>query len=512
MPVLLLLTASLNASLYFEGKNAYVVIFCLGAFLVLTTVIYLYPAAIEQYLSALSRRTVYLIGFLSLLAFMLACYQYYYFDERGDSDLACYLSAFWNAKNGNGFLISSVEMKAYQLHSDFVYLFITSLVFNLFSSAYVLFLIQSFLVFLTVYLFHRFISTLLGSVSAMLLSLALLFYPGVMTINLFAFHPVVFIGPLLMFAVRYFFEKQFSKFTISLCLCLLVKENIFLITLMFAWLSVIEKRSRKWIGTALFVSLVYGLIIFFAYFPLVLEGQSYRYAESGNNLARMLHNAFLREGSYRHLVNLFMPVGIFPALLSRYIFLPVLIILQNLVLNDEGHITIWRHYSFDVGILIFVAAALGIQKITRQYKQVLFSSRSREVLLCLLVLLMTLINYRNWFPGLDYLKRLPILSQQRREVCELIPSGRSLMVYGPYLSYLFQRKDLYDFIYSYEKWREPEFLLLDLNYKPSWFPNERVMHAHREALNSRNYVLLFSQNDIYLLKKQSFDPALTVQP
>ncbi|MDO8480903.1 MAG: DUF2079 domain-containing protein [Nanoarchaeota archaeon] len=195
--------------------------------------------------------SVAIITFITL--FTLSLLKHYAFYSTGydlgiyDQTLAGYLKgALYSGIVGYPLLGMHVE----------VVLFLLLPFYALFKGPVILLFFQALALAASVFPLHRFSRKWLGEAESMLLVFSWLFFPTLLYVALFDFHPVALAVPAVMYAVVFLEEKKMGKMLLMLLLATLCKEIFSFLFITFG--AYVAAARKKWLlggGMALFGAL-----------------------------------------------------------------------------------------------------------------------------------------------------------------------------------------------------------------------------------------------------------------
>jgi len=434
----------------------------------------------------------------------------YYSTLRGE--------AFWNFGYNNSYFESHPE--------PLLYLFVP--VYFIFPTVKTLIAIQCLCIAVAgipVYLIGR--RMLDHEAGGVLMALAFLLFPSIVSQHVGQVHTPLFALPFLMFAYYFFTEERFVPFVVMAIIASFGKEMAPATIFMFAPYAMCKRRGRRWViasliipAAALFISL--GLIR-----PHFSHGESYMglsyFPGFGNSLPELARNLILRpdlvmqrvftiENTF-YLALLLVPVGAFlPFLAPEVIFaLPELSL--NLLSVSSGMKTIRYMYNVNVGAFLIVAVVYGITKMQRLLNDRLGAGRY-GVILAGCVAMLSLSNWWQWFSPQEFI--YDYAYESRHRAFKLVPDDDSLVAGpGQVLAHLTHRKLLADckmiaanpdqmFFYNW--------VFFDMNHQTpilgEYVPREQLM-AYGTNLN---YQLVFAQDNIFVFHRKEPIPPSQITP
>jgi uncharacterized membrane protein len=219
------------------------------------------------------------------------------------------------------------------------------------------------------------------------IALAYLVYPPLILLNLFEFHPVMFVVPLVLCSVDALHAGRFVPFLGWIGLLLACQENLALIVAALGVYAALLGRRGRWIvapialGLAWFV-LVVGLIMP----PLNNNTIQFQriYGHLGDSLPdvmlTLLRNpaaalaASWHPAKLRFLHNLLMPVG-YLSVLNPTGFVALLPVLaQRFLSGRNSEMQLIYHYHAEFVPFVFVTAVFGLRRLLRAPRVVRFGA------------------------------------------------------------------------------------------------------------------------------------------
>lgn len=420
-------------------------------------------------------------------------YKYFTYNYIG-LDLAIYNQAFFNSAQGHLFGLTIHPHSYLGDHFELIIIFLLPF-YLIFKNPGTLLILQTVFLGLAAYplflLARRKLSVNLS------LFLAVFYLTNVFThnVNSYEFHILPLAIPL-FFLLFYFYQKEkFGLFLLILSLSLIVREDVSLVIIAFAFLAFLEKKSLKWV----ILPLVFGVIWFI--FSLKMTGYFSGYGQYkfiryygwlGNDLKSVILGALnhplavlkhLFSGhNLAFLVGLFLPFGFLPFIKIKYLIPTLLIILQILLLGMAGALALEIHYTslilpFLIISLIFVFEKIFYQ--TNKNKLLLFLKKEKNIFLIILFLVGL---YSSFYMGPIYfyardLFDYPKIKEEvklRDDFVEQIKAGSSVATGFHFIPRLSSREKIYSLHYQYlgkkqysdSGYRIPadvEYLLFDLN-------------------------------------------------
>lgn len=265
----------------------------------------------------------------------------------------------------------------------------------------------------------------------------------------------------------YFYQQQnFKGWLLFLMLVLLVREDMSLLILGFSILSILDKRSKKWITSSLM-----GIVYFFVALAIIShfnDGDNNKFLIyyswlGGDSLLTILW-AWLSHPlqflfhiiSWSNIFNIlviFLSVGLLPLLAPRYLWLLFFPLLQ-LALTTHGinSLVYTMHYGLVLLPALFIAAIFAVQKIISQDRFIFrnFILNNRRFLLILLAFSLFYLGiFLSPVRSIALEEPNLLLQNNRNLALDKIPAHSSLIVSANLAPQLSNRQYVYPLQYAY---------------------------------------------------------------
>lgn len=404
-------------------------------------------------------------------------WKYFNFGYNG-LDLAIYNQVFYNSAHGQLFQ-STIHPHSYL--GDHFELFIIFLLpfYYLYQNPLTLLFLQTVFLALVAWPLFLIAKKLINEKTALFVSLLWLFNPFVQNINLFEFHLLPFALFFLFFTFYFYQEKKFFLFIVFLIISLLVREDVALLTLMFGFLALIEKRSLKWILWPIILSgswFIFTLKIITSLAPNSQFKFLYYYSWLGNNFSEIIKNTLLHPWLViKHFANwqvlfffllVFLPFSCLNVFQPKYLLIGGLVLLQLLMAGaNEAALIPKIHYVTLLLPSLFLALIFEIKKISAGHKLnkiELFLAKEKSALFLILTLvILYAFIVLGPITGLfkNNFKKEEVIN--KKSFFKEISRNDSLLTSFDYLTRLSSRSQLYSLYYSYIGKLE----FSDINYK-----------------------------------------------
>ena len=432
-----------------------------------------------------------IIYILVFSAFSL--YKYFTYNYIG-LDLAIYNQVFYNSAQGHFFGLTIHPHSYLGDHFELIIIFLLPFYFIL-KNPGTLLILQTLFLGLAAYplfiLARRKLSINLS------LFLAIFYLTNVFThnINSYEFHILPFAIPLFFLLFYFYLKEKFGLFLLILSLSLLVREDVSLTIIAFAFLALFEKKSLKWV----IFPLIFGIIWFI--FSLKMTGYFSGYGQYkfiryygwlGNDfksiiLAIINHPLTVLKHLFSgqnlaFLAGLFLPFGFLPFIRTKYLIPTLIIILQILLLGMAGALALEIHYTSLILPFLLISLIFVFEKIfyqTNKNKLLLFLKREKNIFL---IILFSIGLYSSLYMGPIYFYARDIIDypkimeevKLRSDFVKQIEPGAAVATGFQFIPKLSSREKIYSLHYQYlgkkqysdSDYRIPsdvEYLLFDLN-------------------------------------------------
>jgi uncharacterized membrane protein len=291
-------------------------------------------------------------------------------------DMGIFVQTFWNTIHGNIMQNSIEEIKNhFGVHMS-PWLFVLTPGYVIFPSPYYLLIIQTLIIALGAWPLYLLAKKLLARPWPLILAAGYLFYPALHWINIFDFHPIAFLPPLLITAFYFLEEKRWPWSALFLTLSASTQEDAILIVL-FVGIYLLFKGSaeRKFGLAVILLSAFYFLLSTQIIMPALGGGllRLDRYSQFGSTAPEIVKNIFLqpkilaqtlfKAEKFRYLLWLFLPVAFLPFFSRTAFILLVPGLLENLLTNFNAQFTGFYQYDSILVPAIFISSIFGIKNL-----------------------------------------------------------------------------------------------------------------------------------------------------
>jgi uncharacterized membrane protein len=464
-------------------------------------------------------------------------------------DLGIINNVFYNSSLGN-FFASGIHPPTYLGDHFSPILFFLLPFYFLWRHPPTFVFIQTLALSLSAWPIYLIAKNILGKNWGWLFALAWLINPYVQNVNLFE---VSFLPLAVLFIIWafYFYQKnRFWPFLAACQLALLVREDVALVTAVFALFALLDRKKLKWI--------VWPALISLAYFFLALKISSYfsisgsykfllYYSWLGNSLGEIIVNLCLHPwlllprlfspGSLILFLALLLPTAYLALLRPRYLLLSGLIYLQ-LVSGVNWQwlgMVLYTQYSALLLPGIFLAWIFGVQRLLAgDFKLPGPFNFLLEEKILLKIMIGATALYGCWgfgplASGLVYIAQNNVRLEAEREISRSllsqIPPAAPVAASYRFLAPLSSRAEIYSFNYvflnkqqfmfkDYPLPAQTQFLAIDFDdlvtFLLQYGLNEAYIKEYDAALanwqnNLAGFGLIFVKDNVALFQKGSAD-------
>ena len=307
-------------------------------------------------------------------------------------DMGIFAQTFWNTVHGNIMQNSIEEARNHFAVHMSPWLFILAPGYALFPSPYYLLIIQTLIVALGAWPLYLLAKKLLSGSWPLILSTGYLFYPALHWINIFDFHPIAFLPPLLITAFYFLEDKKWLWSALFLALSTSTQEDAVLIVLFIGIYLLLKGGAGRKFGLAvILLSIFYFLFSTQVIMPALGGGllRLDRYEQFGSTAPEIIKNIFLQPKiliqtlfnaeKFRYVFWLFLPVAFLPFFSRTALLLLAPGLLENLLTNFNSQFT--GFYQYDSVLIpgIFISSIFGLKNLLAYWPK--YASRIRWLLI-----------------------------------------------------------------------------------------------------------------------------------
>ena len=457
----------------------------------------------NYWLIFISAIIVYIIVIFSFLNI-----KYNNFEYNG-MDLAIFNQVFHHSAEGNLFHFT-IHPHSYLGDHFTPFLLMLLPLYLLFQSPLTLLLLQTIIIALCTIPIYFLAKHNLNKTWALVLPLLWLINPMAINMNFFEFHLLPFAMFLLLFTVYFYQKKNLQLFTLFSLLSLSVREDVFLVILMFGILALFEKRKIKWILSPIILA-----ITWFAMSQMIIGPNNpigtYKFIPyynwlGGSSMLEIAKNYLTHPLEIiKHLfilpniimfVSLLIPFVFIPILKPKYLLLSFLVYLQfALTKNGGGDIILRTHYValFIPGIIASFILAIKLiydnNNTNSKFIKILKSNKAIIIIIIIIAniyLLLTLspIGIKNQDNNLNSEK---IDQEIKQKLLEYIPKYEAVATSYEFLPQLSTRPKLYSLNYAWQGYKQ-------LSYEPYEIP-KNIEYIYVNFEDIIKYDLQYTQDD-----------------
>lgn len=301
----------------------------------------------------------------------------------------------------------------------------------------------------------------LPAVMAMFLALSFLFFPAVWYANLYEYYPIVFTTFTLLMAFYFFELNRFGWFIFFIVISMLNRVDVGLVTAMFGFYALTERRPWKWVLWPSLLSIGWvalGLFVIIPAFNQASFHASY-YAKFGNGFGEIIKNMVLHPeilakmlitpAKVEYFVKMFFPVVFFPLLGIQQFMICALSLLQHMASIRPQEHSILYHYTATITPFVYISAVYGMAR--------LYARKCNFWFLCFAPLLFSFTGNVYYGPLSKVKEYIVQIKQQgsdryKGELLKEIPADASVVSTFEYSPMLAGRDRFYSFHFIYSGW------------------------------------------------------------
>ena len=376
-----------------------------------------------------------------------------------DWDLATYSQAVWGLTHGDTFP-SILGVNFFGHHAHFLAI-PTAVLYWIFPTPLTLLYLQTFALAAAAFPLYFLARKFLSCYWALLISCLYLVHPGILNANAYEFHFTVFIPLILFFMFYFFYTDKYIHFIFWTILALLCQENISLLIFMFGIFAMYSRKSVRWWGPLLLVSVGYFIFCVKVLFPNLNPGKIQFisiYRDWGHSYGEIIRNILthpLQVFQYmftpvklKWLERLFAPLFFIPLMSPVHLLLAVPLFVQRFLSNRQQETVVLLHYQLEILPVVFLAMIFGLKRFFGWS----LATITRRILLFLFLLSLLLYLFVIFPRSIDVgIRRTKVTREEvvKEQWVKSVPPDASVVATFQFLSHLSNRKDLYSFHYLY---------------------------------------------------------------
>lgn len=452
--------------------------------------------------------------------FLLACRKYEVMNSNA-RDTAWFTNMLWNSIHGKLLFSPYNGMSFLGNHAALIFIFFIP-VYWLVPSVPTMLFLQSVLIAASAIPFYLIAQRILmESRAALLVTVAYLFYPTVVTNHVCQIHMEHLALPFLLGALYFLLERRVGWFFVCSGFALLVEEHISLTVFFFGVYALVRRMGIKWAIIPMLLGLFYGVFAFKVLIPHFTGPMGYlpshyfkSLADTPEGLIKILLTQpwrllgqVLTFDRVLYLFQIVQPVFWITPLLAPELLLVIPSLGINLITDDSSFRVIGWHYGPTVGAMLCVAAVFGVKRLAavleRRWRIV-----QAEFALALSICALCVASWPLWLNVGEYLPHR--YTTTLKKAVELVPPERSVLspismvahfanrAYPMHLIQFEPGEKVQD-TWPQERMYRLDYVILDGNeYR---FPPERVT---RELVMSfytnTNYELIMNENNVFVFR------------
>jgi len=397
-----------------------------------------------------------------LVVFAISLVRYLAYSDYGDGDFSCYTTVFHNTLHGRFFyspIFGQNQLAVHSMAGSVLFLPFYALLGNpgLLLAQALCWAGGLFLMF----------DAAKDRGAPWILALAVAASPCLIAGPFFGFHADILFLPLCAAAILFYKQNRFGPFLAAVVGLCFVKETFALIPLTFSIVALWERRCRKWIILpGLFAAILSAIFVFVLSPALRSSAHHAFYGTFPSGPLQAIIQLFSKQSLFYIAIVL---LSYFPLMASspRLALFPLAYVVFHAIMPGESFRDFWRHYSVVIGALaLYPIVELDKHRLQRIAFPLLF---------------VAIISYPRWmtaFPALLSSSEAGKIDQ----AFAAIPADQSLVAHGPFLARAAQRLEVANWIYRPLNWRSYDYLLFDLSFRPSWWPERDSLAGVVEGL------------------------------
>ena len=360
--------------------------------------------------------------------------------------------------------------------------------------------------------------------SAILMTVAFLFYPTVATMHVDQLHWEHWSLLYLLGAVYFLLEERFWPFAICSLLGMTGQENLPMTVGMFGVYAAIKRYRLKWILTPIGLAVVYEWFALKIVLPHYMSGHAYAvthyFGTLGNTPGAMLQTAMiqpwkvlgpifdLEHGTY--LIKMLQPVLWIAPLFTWEFLLAVPSLGLNLIMPEASFRVIPWHYNPTSGAFLCLVAVFGVKRIAEIMVQRWGIGQGR-LWLSFTIAVLSLSSWPLWFNLNEYIphtyfpvlqKAAEVISPEKSVVAPVSMLGHFAERETPVHQWQFNPNNPFGGVWPREKLYEMDYIILDGNEHR--FPDEIVTRDLVISFyTNTNYELILNNSNVFVFRRRA---------
>jgi len=340
-------------------------------------------------------------------------------------------------------------------------------------------------------------------------------YQPIRNVNLFDFHPVALVTPLLLFAFWFLDRQRYLWFGVFLLAALSCKEEISMVVFIFGVYIALVQKKRLAGGLLAFAGVVIFFVDIWMIIPLYRNAPFAfvdRYSYLGNSVLEILQTLVSRpfyaakhlfiKKKIQYIFDVFGPVGFLSFLSPSHLLLTIPTFFQNIMSNSKPQYTIGYQYTAPLTPFVFISAIHGLRNILNSAslrKHLRFRTEhapSFGVIATFLVWC-SIVFFGHTLPYYFVKYHMTPHTHSVNTVLRSIPDSASVSAQETLLPHLSQRPQ----IHVFPSIHETEYIILDTEASTILLSKEVYRQKVEELLHSSTYGVVFMKDSVLLLKQ-----------
>ncbi len=469
------------------------------------------------------RDVIIVLGISFAACFALALRKYSAMNSTGD-DMALIVNNVWYTLHGKLFYSVFHGRSHFAMHAGYLGLLFVPF-YALVPSVPTLLFVQSALIVSSGWPFYLIARHVLQEHRcALLLTIAYLFYPTVVTNHVDQLHFEPLALPFLMGAAYFFFTERLRLFLIFGFLAMLGQENIPFTIGFFSAYAALKRRKPRWILWPIVMASTYALFVFKVAMPYFAGTQQYRAFIYLNDLGRTPAEVFqtclyepwrlvtrmLDYDRITYVIKILQPLFWAMPLLAWETILVLPSLGMNLLVTEPGFRVIAWHYGSLQGAFLCIGSVFGVRRLAN-YLQHRFNLNEPKFALSLCLAALSVASWPLWLNESEY-QDLPYRSTMDL-ILDAIPPNSSVLAPIELLPHVAERKVYVDLLQfdPKQRWNDTwprekmftlDYIILDGNewrYPADRVTQELVMSIYKNP----NYELIVNENNMFLFRRRT---------
>lgn len=434
----------------------------------------------------------------------------------GRFDLGNMDQTVWNTLHGRIFTLTNPDstdiVSRLGTHADFILILLAPF-YIIWSDPRMLLIIQTIVIAIGAIFIYFIANRVTGHKSlSLVLGLSYLLNPFVQKQNLYDFHSITLATTFLLGSFLFLITKRYGLFILFLCMSVLTKENIYLISAIFG-IYIFIKINKKFGAILTLFSLVLFYLLISKFIPAARGGEHFAvtyFQEFGDSPTQIVKGILLNPlktifdlftlSNLNYFIKLFSPVGFLSLISPWALFFAVPDLIINFLSTNENFKSITFHYAAAIIPFIYISSIYGIKKI-------LFVKRTSVNFLFYYLLFSSIISA--WLygplpgsnhPSLEIYTNEVANKNEIHEFINSIPKNLSVSATNNLGAHLSHRNDIYTIPNGVNKADMLLFLLNDPFAQPTPEEQQKIV---RSLSNDKNYIQVAKYDKFIAFERRS---------